>query len=53
MPCTDNNTICARRHVTTDPDDRRTIRSNRFPSSADTSRTRRPSLDTTHLPIRQ
>jgi len=29
MPCTDSSTICARRQVTTDPADRRTIRSNR------------------------
>ena len=47
MPCTDSSTICARRHVTTDPDDRRTIRNSRFPSSFETSRTRKPSLDTT------
>jgi hypothetical protein len=29
----DSNTICARRHVTTDPDDRRTILRSRWPSS--------------------
>jgi hypothetical protein len=27
MPCADSNTICARRHVTTEPLVRRTIRS--------------------------
>jgi hypothetical protein len=47
MPCTDNKTICARRHVTTDPELRRTIRSSRFPSSFETSRTRNPSRATT------
>jgi hypothetical protein len=46
MPCNDSNTICARRHVTTNPDERRTIRNNRFPSSTVTSRTRNPSLAT-------
>jgi hypothetical protein len=46
MPCTDSSTICERRHVTTDPDDRRTIRKRRLPSSFDTSRTRKPSRDT-------
>jgi hypothetical protein len=51
MPWTDNSTICARRQVTTDPDDRRTMRSSRFPSSSDTSRARKPSRDTTP-PIR-
>src|SRR4051812_41740627 len=39
IPCADNNTICARRHVTTDPDDRRTILSNRLPSTLSISRT--------------
>jgi len=39
MPCADNSTTCARRHVTTDPDSRRTIRSSRFPSSLLISRT--------------
>jgi len=29
MPCADSSTICARRQVTTNPADRRTIRSNR------------------------
>lgn len=33
MPCADNNTICARRQVTTEPELRRTIRSSRLPSS--------------------
>ena len=33
MPCALNSTICARRHVTTDPELRRTIRSSRLPSS--------------------
>src|SRR5215211_64765 len=46
MPWTESNTICARRHVTTEPDERRTIRSSRLPSSIDTSRTRKPSRDT-------
>jgi len=35
----DSSTSGAVRHVTTDPDDRRTIRSNRLPSSFDASRT--------------
>ena len=47
MPCTDNNTIWARRQVTTDPNERRTIRSSLLPSSLLTSLTRKPSLDTT------
>jgi hypothetical protein len=38
MPWADNNTICARRHGTTDPDVRRTIRSSRLPSSLVISR---------------
>src|SRR3954463_11986485 len=38
MPCAESNTICARRHVTTEPDARRTIRSNRLPSSLVISR---------------
>src|SRR5437868_2832239 len=46
-PCTDNSTICARRQVTTDPDERRTTRNNRLPSSFDTSPTRKPSRATT------
>ena len=33
MPCADNNTICARRQVTTEPLVRRTKRSSRLPSS--------------------
>jgi hypothetical protein len=45
IPCTENNTIWARRHVTTDPDDRRTIRNSRFASSLETARTRKPSRD--------
>src|SRR3954454_7838214 len=40
MPCADNSTICARRQVTTDPLERRTIRSSRCPSSLLSSRTR-------------
>ena len=47
MPFSDSSTICVRRHLTTDPDDRRTIRNSRFPGSLETSRTRKPSLDTT------
>jgi hypothetical protein len=47
MVCTDSSTIYARRHVTAAPDDRRTIRHCRFPSPFETSRTRKPSLDTT------
>src|SRR4051812_14473726 len=38
MPCAESNTICARRHVTTDPDARRTIRSSRLPSALVISR---------------
>jgi hypothetical protein len=45
MPCADSSTICARRHVTTDPDPRRTIRRSRLPSSSPISRTRtRPAI---------
>jgi hypothetical protein len=40
MPCADSSTIWARRQVTTDPVDRRTIRSSRLPSSLLISRTR-------------
>ncbi len=47
IPCTDSNTNCARRQSITEPDDRLTIRNSLFPSSMETSRTRRPSLDTT------
>jgi hypothetical protein len=39
MPCTDNSTICERRQVTTDPDERRTIPSSRLTSSVEISRT--------------
>jgi hypothetical protein len=39
-PWADSSTICARRQVTTDPEDRRTIRNNRWPSSGSISRTR-------------
>jgi hypothetical protein len=46
MPCADSNTIWARRHVTTEPELRRTIRSSRLPSSFEISRTRNRSLDT-------
>src|SRR5271170_639113 len=38
MPCAESSTICARRHVTTDPDVRCTIRSSRLPSSLVISR---------------
>ena len=38
-PCADHNTIWARRHRTTDPEPRRTIRNNRLPSSLMISRT--------------
>jgi hypothetical protein len=40
MPCADTSTICALRHVTTDPDVRRTIRKSRSPSSLVISRNR-------------
>src|ERR1700722_20350218 len=46
IPCADSNTICARRHVTTDPELRRTIRNSRLPSSFASSRTRNPSRTT-------
>jgi hypothetical protein len=47
IPWAESNTICARRHVTTDPEDRRTIRNSRFPSSLVISRTRtRSATDT-------
>jgi hypothetical protein len=39
MPCADSSTICARRQVTTDPLERRTMRSSRLPSSLLISRT--------------
>ena len=55
MPCADHNTTCARRHVTTDPDPRRTIRFRRLPSSSLISRTRtRPGIPgsvTTKTPV--
>src|SRR5271169_4261504 len=38
IPCAESNTTCARRHVTTDPDARLTIRSSRLPSSLVISR---------------
>src|SRR5690606_3735949 len=44
MPCADSNTICARRQVTTDPEDRRTILNSRLPSSLSISRTNSFSL---------
>jgi hypothetical protein len=44
--CAESNTICARLHVTTDPDERRTVRNNRLPSSDVNSRTRNPSRAT-------
>jgi hypothetical protein len=37
--CADSNTICARRQVTTNPLERRTIRSSRSPSSSLIERT--------------
>ena len=40
MPWADSRTTCARRHVTTDHELRRTIRSSRLPSSLMISRTR-------------
>jgi|GEM_PF-4387602 len=40
MPCAESRIICARRHVTTDPEDRRTIRNSFCPSSGSISRTR-------------
>jgi len=49
IPCTDKSTICARRHVTTEPDERRTIRSSLLPSSGVTFRIDKPSLDMQHL----
>jgi hypothetical protein len=54
MPWTDSSTISApvaRSPAHSDPDDRRTLRSIRFPSSSETSRARKPSRDTTP-PIR-
>src|ERR1700739_1614710 len=39
MPWADSRIICDRRHVTTDPDERRTVRNNRWPSSWVISRT--------------
>jgi hypothetical protein len=49
IPWADSNTICARRHVTTDPDDRRTILRSRWPSSLLISLTRMHSRTTTSL----
>jgi hypothetical protein len=46
IPCAESSTICARRHVTTDPEQRRTIRNSRLPSSFANSRTRNPSRTT-------
>ncbi|MYW04128.1 hypothetical protein GT354_38770 [Streptomyces sp. SID3343] len=47
MACADSRTIWARRHVTTDPVPRRTIRKSRRPSSSSISRTRtRSATDT-------
>jgi hypothetical protein len=40
IPWALSKTICARRHVTTDPVERRRIRSSRWPSSSVISRTR-------------
>jgi hypothetical protein len=40
IPCADHDTICIRRHVTSGPVPRRTIRRNRLPSSSPISRTR-------------
>ena len=47
IACGDSKIIWARRQVTTEPDERRTILNSRFPSSFDRSLTRNPSLDTT------
>jgi len=48
VPHTDSSTVCARRQVITDPDERRSMRSSsRLPSSSRTSRTRKPSRATT------
>jgi hypothetical protein len=44
MPCAESNTICARRHVTTEPLPRRTMRARRRPSSSSISRTLRRSV---------
>ncbi len=49
LPCVDSRTICARRQVTTDPEPRRTIRSNRWPSSSSISRTRTLSATTNRV----
>jgi hypothetical protein len=46
LPCAESSTVCARRHVTTDPEQRRTIRNSRLPSSFANSRTRNP-----HAPL--
>ena len=51
IPCAASNTICARRHVTTDPDVRRTIRSSRLPSPFVISRSR--TLATKSAPSRR
>jgi hypothetical protein len=47
MRCAESSTICARRQVTTDPDDRRTIFRSRRPSSLLISRTLIPSRTST------
>ena len=49
MPWADSSTIWARRQVTTDPDERRTMRSSRLPSSLVISRTCTPSRTCTSL----
>jgi hypothetical protein len=50
----DHNTICARRHVTTDPDPRPTIRFRRLSSSSLISRTRtRPAIPASVTPVNQ
>jgi hypothetical protein len=46
IPCAESSTICARRHVTTDPEQRRTIRNSRLPSSFANSQIRNPSRTT-------
>ncbi len=50
MPRAESSTIRARRHITTDPDDLRTIRNNRRPSSGSISRTRTPLRHPTIIP---
>ncbi|HSH62034.1 MAG TPA: hypothetical protein VK988_20775 [Acidimicrobiales bacterium] len=51
IPWANSSTICVRRHVTTEPELRRTIRSSRLPSSLESSRTRNRSLATSPLDL--